>query len=302
MAAVAERVRNALSRLAQLRGGSVPLSDADALRGPLRRTTVVRYTLGAAILLLAAVAVWRAAALGARPLTFLPARSTSEIVLDQSKSIDIAAYRRVAKLLRALVAANDPVGLVAFSDSAYELMPPGSPGSELAPVLRYYMPARGTGSNVDPTTLFPSNPWEDVFSGGTAISTGLDLAHSVLHRDHVTGATIVLASDLETDDNDLPALGRALTSIIRDPTIHLKILGLYPDASSLAFFKQYVPNQDFIDPSALQVHQAGTVHRRLIGLNPWALLVVGGLLLLALALNEVLGSRVIVPHPQGAAQ
>ena len=302
MAAVVERARDALSRLAQLRGGAIPLSDADALGGPLRRTTVVRYTLGAAILLLAVVAVWRAAALGARPLTFLPARSTSEIVLDQSKSIDIAAYRRVAKLLRALVAANNPVGLVAFSDTAYELMPPGSPGSELAPVLRYYIPARGAGSNVDPTTLFPSNPWEDVFSGGTAISTGVDLAYSALRRDHVKGGTIVLASDLETDDGDLPALARALALVEHDPNVHLKVLGLYPDAASLAFFKRFVPNQDFIDPSALQVHQAGTVHRRLVGLNPWALLVVGGLLLVALAFNEVVGSRVIVPHPQGAPQ
>ena len=156
MAVVTERARWLLTRLERLRGGAVPLSDTDPLRRPLRRTTVIRFTLGAAILLLAALAVWRAAALGVRPLTFLPARSTSEVVLDQSKSIDTKADRRVGRLLRAIVAANNPVGLVAFSDSAYELMPPGSPGSELAPVLRYYVPTRGAGSNVDPTTLFPA--------------------------------------------------------------------------------------------------------------------------------------------------
>jgi len=124
----------------------------------------------------------------------------------------------------------------------------------------------------------------------------------VLHRDHVKDGTIVLASDLETDDNDLPLLARALASIERDPTVHLKVLGLYPDAASLAFFKRFVPASDFIDPSSLQVHQSGTVHRRLVGLNPWALLVLGGLLLVALAVNELLGSRVIVPRPQGAVQ
>src|SRR6266516_6216009 len=124
MVAVSDRVRQAAAALPRRR--ALPLSDAGALRVAIRRTTVVRLSLAGVLLVLVGLAVWRATALAARPLPFLPAGTTTEVVLDQSKSIDASAYRRVGRLLRALVATDSSVGLVAFSDIGYELMPPGS--------------------------------------------------------------------------------------------------------------------------------------------------------------------------------
>ena len=141
-------------RIASLlrRRRAIPLSDAAAVRFALRRTTLVRLGLGAALVALAVLAIWRAAALNPRPVSFIPASSTSIVVLDQSKSVYISSYRRIAQLIRKLAAADVPVGLVAFSDTAYEMLPPGARGSELKPLLRFYTPGHG-GSNVDPETL-----------------------------------------------------------------------------------------------------------------------------------------------------
>src|SRR5438874_2706570 len=188
-------------RLPRRRRGAIPLSDADAVRFALRRTTLVRLALAGLLVALGALAVWRAAVLNPRPVSFLPSSTTSVVVLDQSKSVYISSYRRIAQMLRKLVAADVPVGLVAFSDTAYEMLPPGARGSELKPLLRFYTPGHG-GSNVDPETLYAANPWQDVFSGGTKISAGLDMARSLLHRDHIRNGTVLLASHLETAGED----------------------------------------------------------------------------------------------------
>src|SRR3954454_3425747 len=178
-------------RLPLRRRRAIPLSEAGALHGALRRTTIVRIGLAALLVALAAVSVWRAAELNPRAVSFLPQHSTTVLVLDQSKSVYISAYKRISAVLRRIAAAHVPIGLVAFSDSAYEMIPPGTRGSELRPLLRFYTPGRG-GSNVDPETLFAANPWQDVSAGGTKISAVLDLAASLLHRDHVRDGAILL--------------------------------------------------------------------------------------------------------------
>jgi hypothetical protein len=281
--------------------GAIPISDSVALRGQLRRTTVVRFVLAALLLLLTAFAVWRAAALNPRPLPFLDRRTTTIVVLDQSKSIYIGAYRRIASLLRALVDANAPVGVVAFSDTAYEMMPPGTHGTTLAPMLRFYTKARPGETNLDPLTNFPSSPWEDVFSGGTKISAGINLAQSIAHRDRVRDGTIVLASDLETAGEDQPALGQALLAVTHDPTLHMKVLPLFPILDDLQFFQKFLPPSAFIKPSQLHAEAANASRLRLIISSPWPLVVVGALLLVALAVNELSCARVLVVRPREAA-
>src|SRR5205823_1130412 len=249
-------------------------------------TTLVRLGLGAALVALAVLAIWRAAALNPRPVSFIPASSTSIVVLDQSKSVYISSYRRIAQLIRKLAAADVPVGLVAFSDTAYEMLPPGARGSELKPLLRFYTPGHG-GSNVDPETLYAANPWQDVFSGGTKISSGLNMAESLLHRDHIRNGTILLASDLGTAGEDEPDLAQSLIRIEHDRGVHLRIVPLFPVEDDLLFFQRFVPKRDFVKPSQLHVKGTTESRRRLIAGTPWPLLVVGGLLLLALAVNEL---------------
>src|SRR5881394_2526076 len=90
-------------RLPLRRRRAIPLSEAGALHGAL-----------------AAVSVWRAAELSPRAVSFLPQHSTTVLVLDQSKSVYISAYKRISAVLRRIAAADVPIGLVAFSDSAYE--------------------------------------------------------------------------------------------------------------------------------------------------------------------------------------
>ena len=294
MATVPNRLRGVLRRRR-----AIPLSDASAVRFPLRRTTLVRFGLGAGLLVLGALAVWRAASLNPRPVSFIPPSSTSVVVLDQSKSVYISSYKRIAQLIRKLSVADVPVGLVAFSDAAYEMLPPGARGSELAPLLRFYTPGHG-GSNVDPETLYAANPWQDVFSGGTKISSGLDLAQSLLHRDHIHNGTILLASDLETAGEDEPNLARSLVRIEHDKNVHLKIVPLFPVEDDLVFFQQFVPKRDFVTPSQLRVHAALEARRRLLAGTPWPLLVLGGFLLLALAANELACGRLQLPRLRGS--
>jgi hypothetical protein len=280
--------------------GSIPISDSVALRGPLRRTTLVRIVLGGLLLLLTAFAVWRAASLSPKPVPFLERRTTTIVVLDQSKSIYIAAYRRIASLFRALVAADAPVGVVAFSDTAYEMMPPGTHGTVLAPMLRFYTKARPGETNLDPLTNFPASPWEDVFSGGTKISAGIDLAQAIVHRDHVRNATIVLVSDLETAGEDQPALAQALLLATHDKRIHMKVLPLFPILDDMQFFQKFLPPSAFIKPAQLHVQAASAARFRLLVSSPWPLVVVGTLLLLALAVNELACARVLVVRPREA--
>jgi hypothetical protein len=289
--------RRVMQRLLRHRR-AIPLSDASAVRFALRRTTFVRLGLGCALVVLGALAVWRAAVLNPRPVSFIPASSTSIVVIDQSKSVYISSYKRIAQLIRKLAAADVPVGLVAFSDTAYEMLPPGARGSELRPLLRFYTPGHG-GSNVDPETLYAANPWQDVFSGGTKISAGLNMARALLHRDHVRNGTIVLASDLETAGEDEPSLAQSLLQIEHDKSVHLKIVPLYPVEDDVFFFQRFVPKRDFVKPSQLRVTPTGDVRRRLIAGTPWPLLLIGGFLLVALAANELACGRLQLPRLRG---
>ena len=286
--------------LAVPRRGTIPVADSVALRRPLQRTTALRLALAVLLLALTGFAVWRAAALNPRPVPFLDRRTTTIVVLDQSKSIYVGAYRRIASLLKVLVDANAPVGLVAFSDTAYEMMPPGTHGSELAPMLRFYTRGRRGESDLDPSTLFPASPWGDVFSGGTKISAGIDLARSISHRDHVRHATILVVSDLETAGEDEPKLGLSLLAARRDPTLDVKVLPLFPIADDLQFFRKYLPRSAFINPRQLHAEAAHTPVHRLLVSSPWPIVLVGALLLLALAANEVSLARVVVPPPREA--
>jgi hypothetical protein len=283
------------------RRGAIPLSDAVALRIALRRTTLVRFVLAGLLVALAVLAVWRAARLNPRAVAFLPEHSTTVVVVDQSKSVYISSYRRIAAVLRKLVQADVPIGLVAFSDTAYEMMPPGARGSELKPLLRFYAPSRAVTNNVDPSTLFATTPWQNVFSGGTKISSGLDLARSMLHRDHVRNGTILLLSDLETAGEDQPNLAQSLIRTEHDADVTLKVIPLFPNEADLRFFGQFVPPSALVKPEQLRVKGAAEPRHTLIALVPWPLLIAVGLLLVALAVNELTCGRLHLPRPREAS-
>jgi von Willebrand factor type A domain len=289
-------MHKALERLPWRRRGAIPLADAQHLRLALWRTTLIRVVLGTALAVLAAVAVWRSTHLDPSPVSFLPAHSTTVVVIDQSKSISTEAYRRIATTLQRLIAADVPVGLVAFSDTSYEMIPPGARGSDLEPLLRFYTPAR-EGPNIDPITAYPTSPWDNIFSGGTKISSGLGLAEEMLHRDRVQRGTILLLSDLQTASDDQPTLAETLVRIERDRAIRLKVVPLVALAQDRAFFERFVPGRDIVKPSQLFVHGQAAARQSLLGRTPWTLIVVCALLLVVLGANEWFCGRLQIRRP-----
>ena len=284
-----------------LRRPAIPLADVAALRRPLMRTTAVRLGLLAALLLLAVIALWRAATLEARTFTFIPRDRSTVLVIDQSKSVYLVGYRAIGEIFRRFANTDAPVGLVMFSDIAYELLPPGSHGSELRPLLQYYTPTGGGGNQLDADTHFPANPWDNTFSGGTKVSSGLELARQVLARDHVKQGTIVLVSDLDTVDTDLPSLARSLATLRDDPRVDLKIFALQPNPQPLAFFRRFVPESAFVTPFGVETSPRVEGKQRLHAASPVWLLVPAVLLLVLLGANELFCSRVELRRPQEAS-
>ena len=206
------------------------------------------------------------------------------MVLDLSLSILDDHSGIVRGTLQRLVETNAPVGLVIFSDVPYELLPPGTPASELKPVIRLLRPPAG-GKVV--------NPWTDAFRAGTRISTALQLARDMLEGDKVKNGSILLVSDLETAPDDVPETARVLRAIQRQGmTVRLLALGPSSDARSLFGGilgpKAFTPLAERPDSSWRFPRPAGVRSRRL-------LLLLGALLLAALAAHERFASRLALP-------
>ena len=144
------------------------------------------------------------------------------VVLDLSLSIADDDYVRIRRTLRRLIAEDATIGLAVFSDVPYELLPPGTPASELTPVLRLLVAPR----------LGPvRNPWTQTFRAGTRISVALELAKSMLERDEVAKGSILLVSDLETAPDDVPALTRTIAGLQR-ADIALRVVPLAPSSDA----------------------------------------------------------------------
>src|SRR5947199_2514776 len=257
-----ERLIDRLRRLpTALRRPAIPLADLGLLHRPLVRTTATRLGLLVALAALAAVSIWRATQLQASALSFLPHRSSTIVVLDQSKSVYLSGYREIAGLLGAFADADAPVGLIMFSDSAYELLPPGSHGAELRPLLRYYTPAKGGSKALPSGPQFIRTPWDTSFSAGTKISGALQLGERLFQRDHVQHGTLLLISDLDTADTDLPALAKTLTQLRSSPTVALRVMALHPDPGPRRFFQQIIGKQPFVSGSGVSGGHIGSTQR-----------------------------------------
>jgi hypothetical protein len=209
----------------------IPLADAAQLRTQARRTLAVRAVLaGLAVgCLVAAILVSRDAG-GTRRTFFTNARS-SVVVIDTSGSIGPVARSLIGRTLRKLLAAHSSFGLVFFSDTAYEAVPPGTRWTELEPLLRYFEPPPEDRSRRRQDT-----PWAE-FRGGTRISTGLALARTILRQGHAGDAGVLLISDLNNSIFDAPALTQTLTQYVTD-RIPLRVIGLQARARDEIIFQR----------------------------------------------------------------
>jgi von Willebrand factor type A domain len=269
--------------------GGISTHDTAELRRPILRTRILRGVLVVAAVALLGAAAASASDLESRERGLLPTGTVGVVVVDLSLSIANEDYRIVRDAFRRLVENDSPVGLVVFSDVAYELLPPGTPASELQPMLRVLVPPR-----FGP----PVNPWTTSFRAGTRVSTALALAHDILERDEVENGSILLVSDLETAPDDVPMLARTVQGI-RDSEYELKVVAISPSSDARTIFEGLLQKDAFAAPldSDLPLPPASEVRSPL----PTALLVLGGLLFLALALHERFGGRLALPRARRAA-
>ena len=263
---------------------SIPLADAPAFAPVARRTWLVRAGLVvlAAGLLGAGALVLRSP--HSQTIVPLPAHADTIVVLDLSASIESDTYSRIGATLSSLAQSHGRYGLVVFSGSAYEALPPGTPAEDLRPLVRFFVPSKPTSAGFAPS--YPRNPWTDTFSAGTEISSGLELAHAIATRETRRPA-VVLVSDLDDDPTDLARLASIVLAYRRDH-VPLRVVGLNPSTDDQAFFER------LLGPSS-PIVQAGPAAPGPQPRNrtpfPWAYVVLAALAAVALGAHELWAAR-----------
>ncbi len=264
---------------------AIPLADAADFAPAARRTLLIR-----AALLLLVTAALIAAVLAARnphsqTIVALPSHADTIVVLDVSASIAADTYSRIANTLSSLARSHDRYGLVVFSGEAYEALPPGTPAEDLTPLVALFVPRKPNRPGFIAT--YPPNPWTERFSGGTEISSGLELAHTIATRKGVRRPAVVLVSDLDDDPADLARLASIVLAYRRDK-IPLRVVGLNPSTENLGFF------QRLLGPSS-QIVQAGTATPGPQPRNrtpfPWKFVLLAAAAAFALAVHELWAAR-----------
>ena len=262
---------------------AIPLGDAPALGGAARRTDAIRLWLAALLLALVVVTALLAARPRVPALHVLPAGTNGIVVLDLSASISEDTYARIAATLSDLADSKGRYGLVVFSGTAYEALPPGTRAADLKPLVRYFtLPPQKTPGFL-PT--FPPNPWSETFSAGTRISSGLELAHTLASS--TARPAVVLVSDLDDDPGDLQRTALAVLAYRRD-RIPLRVVGLNPSPEDQQFFQRLIGKQGAITSAHLPSESSAVSGR---GGFPWLLAALALAVAVALAVNELLLPR-----------
>jgi hypothetical protein len=218
-----------------------------------------------------------------RPTSYFARGGGGLVVADFSKSIDPRAYQRMSQILRTLADSNQRIGLIVFSDDAYEMLPPGTPGDEVRPMLRFFQGNALTLAGLQ-------TPWSSAFLGGTQIGRGLEMARHVLERDHMKKSTVLLVSDLDDSSTDVPLLTSEVGEYRREG-IRLRVAPLFPTPENMSFFTGLVGpaavlgNKELLDNSRVAESQG------VVGSFPFWLFLGGAVLLLGLAANERLTRR-----------
>lgn len=262
------------------RRSSIPIPDGDAVRRPWLRHLGLRLGLAAAgvSLLLGAVSV--AHGLDPERSAFVPQGSQAIAVVDLSKSVEAVGYARVGTVLGTIAEADEPTGLVIFSDTAYELLPPGSPAADMRPILRYFRPVRV----VDNQPVFPPNPWSLSFAGGTRVSTALGIARAALRRERIARGSIILVSDLEIPLSDIAAVTEMLANLRRE-NVQFRVVPLFPTSDARFVFERLVGKRAFVEGGSLAADRASLTTELDSPSVRW-LLVLAGLLVIVVAANE----------------
>lgn len=208
----------------------IPLADAHTFRTRAVATRVVLAALAAGAVA-AAVGVLLASRFShSQTLVLLPSNADVVIVLDLSASVSSDSFSRIGATLRVLSRSGGRVGLVIYSDDAYEALPSGTPAADLAPLVRYFTLLRQSAPG-----LYPLNPWGSTFTGGTNISAGMEMAIGIAVAQRPRAA-VMLISDLDDDPNNLSAL-TAVGAVAQHDRVPIRIVGLNPSPANVAYFR-----------------------------------------------------------------
>jgi hypothetical protein len=263
---------------------TLPLADLADLARAWRRTSVVRAVLAVALVALVLAAAVVGSRPASQPMRFLPRASNGIVVLDLSASISSDTFNRIGQTLSELSATNGRYGLVAFSDVAYQALPPGTPSSALAPFARYFQVPDQTSPGLAPA--FPTNPWTNSFSAGTRISAGLGLALKILRSQRLSHPGVILISDLDDDPGDLENLASSALAY-RRLGIEIHIVALNPSPQDTQRFSQLLGDATHITLAHLPGDRTvgGATH------FPIWIAVLAAIVALALAGNELTSAR-----------
>ena len=262
----------------------IPTTEPERLRPAARRTAVFRAVLAVGLAASLAAAVLVARSIDPRHAPLVPSGTTGMLVLDLSASVYEDAF---GQTIRKLARSGERTGVIAFSDAAYELLPPGTPARELLPLLRFFRP-----DAADASGELPNDPWKD-FRAGTRISQGLRVAHETLVRERTTNGSIVLVSDLEILPDEVVRLSDVAAELRRDG-IRLRIVPLFPTPAKYARIRQIVGDSAFLRESSSASPVAAPEGRSLRHALPWTFVLVAVAFVLLLAVNERLLSRLEV--------
>ncbi len=287
------------------RRAGLPTSAVRELVGAARRTAVLRIAVVAVAAGLLVLVVLASGRLGARPTSYFASGGGGIVVLDLSTSVEPRKYQRIQRVLRSLSQSSTRVGLVVFSDVAYEMFPPGTRGSELEALIPFFEPppagfdprgrSRRSGLTQQlPRTFGLDTPWTATFRGGTRISLGLETARRVIERDaEPSGArpTVMLVSDLDDSALDTEALTQELIRY-ESAGLDLRVVPLFAFGEDRDFFERLVGEEAFVQNDELLRNSEVEERQSLVGSFPVVLALTTVGLLLLLALNEHVFARV----------
>jgi Mg-chelatase subunit ChlD len=225
------------------RGRREPLlefADEGSLVAARRRTRLVWSALAAAIVALLLVFAVQARAQPEEAPILSPG-SNAVIVVDLSGSA-LASSEGISRVLLALT--RDPhrhLGLVVFSDTAYEALPPSTPVEGLKGWLELFRAGKAW-----------EYPWAPSFAGGTVISTGLVLARKLVRRNGIEHPHVVLVSDLADADPDLQKLSTVVAEYQREH-IDLRVIKVSPGTAPATDSVSRLPNAAFVEDAASQI-------------------------------------------------
>ena len=276
------------------RGPTIPIATTATMGPAVRRTLILRLALGVLLIALVVAAVVTGRSKAAADRGLVPGGVGGMLALDVSRSIKPEANQTITQVLQQLIDSHTRIGLVAFSDIAYELLPPGSPTSELQPLLRYFAAVRPK-PGPDP---FPPNPWTTSFSGGTQISSGLAVAHAALVRAGQPKGPILLVSDLDTAPDDVPRVALTFNQF-RAQGVPFRIVAVSPREDNLSLFKNLAGPGAFTRPVKRTSGGVGQTEGAEGGHTPWLLIALAVCVLGALAANEHWNGRLPVPRTSG---